>query len=128
MVSIGALSPHAIEKIKVYRWDRIIEKHEGPETWESVLKYYDPEFMVINGYNVLLPIVREHHGNITILRCIIGDHEQVLTIFLKDTTYSDDPEWEKFAAGFVAVCERVAEEDFFVAILYHEWFIIDDNP
>ena len=34
--------------------------------------------------------------------------------------YEDDP----FMAGFMAVCDRVVGEEFFLAILYHEWFVI----
>jgi hypothetical protein len=32
-----------------------------------------------------------------------------------------------FEAGFIAVCEKFPEEDFFVATLYHEWFIVDNS-
>jgi len=119
------MSPAVIAKIKSYRYDRILEKHEGPERWASVLQYYDPEFMVVNGYHVLLPIAREQHPNITILRCIVSHDGRTLTLFLKDTTYVTDPTDELFFAGRVAVCERVAGEEFFLAVLYHEWFIID---
>jgi hypothetical protein len=55
-MKLTGLSPETLEKIKPVRWDRIIEKHEGPEDWESVLKYYEPEFMMIEGHPVLLPI------------------------------------------------------------------------
>ena len=37
-MNLAELSPQTVDRIKAYRWDRIIEKHEGPETWESVLK------------------------------------------------------------------------------------------
>jgi hypothetical protein len=37
------LSSTALEKIQATRWDRIIKKHEGPERWESVLRYDDVE-------------------------------------------------------------------------------------
>lgn len=117
------LSPETMEIIKQYRWDRIIEKHEGPETWSSVLKYYEPEFMEIDGRHVLLPVGREHHPNITILRVIVSDDDKVLTIFLTDTTWYDDPFW----SGFVTVCEKLPGEDFYLATLYHEWMIIE-NP
>jgi len=128
-MKLSDLSPQTIEKIKSYQWDRIIEKHEGPEDWDSVLEFYNPEFMEVNGYHVLLPVARERHPNITILRCIVGDNGQALTLFLKDTTYvhDDTPEWEvMFMAGFVAICDKVPGEDFFIAILYHEWFIIEN--
>jgi hypothetical protein len=123
-MKLSDLSPQVIDKIKSYRWDRIIEKHEGPENWDSVLKYDNPEFMVVNGYNVLLPVGQDHHPNIIILRCIIGDNGRTLTLFLKDTTYVDNPDEEILRAGFVAICDKVPGEEFYVAILYHEWFII----
>ena len=105
-MKIADLSPEAIEKIKSYRYDRIIEKHEGPEDWRSMFLYYDLEFIEVNGYPVLLPIGHEHHPNITILRCITGDNGQSLTIFLKDTTYSPGPDDDMFFAGFLAVCDK----------------------
>jgi hypothetical protein len=27
--------------------------------------------------------------------------------------------------GYMAVCDRMAGKDFFLAILYHEWFVIE---
>ena len=118
-----------LDKIKAYRWDRSIEKHEGPESWASVLKYYEPDFMMIDGYPVLLPVPKEQHRNITILRCIVSQDEQTLTLFLKDTTYVDDiddPRMALFYAGFVAICDRIPGEDFYLTIFYHEWYIIDN--
>ncbi len=118
------LSPEAIAKIKTVRWDRIIEKHEGPERWKSVLRYTDPDFLMVDGHPVLLPIDKERHANITILRSIPSADGHTLTLFLKDTTYGDD--WDM--AGYMAVCDKVAGEDFFLAVVYHEWFIIEPNP
>ena len=115
------LSPETIDKIKLVRWDRIIEKHEGPEDWESVLRYFEPEFIEIEGRWVLLPVEKSHHANITILRLIWSADGNSITIFLKDTTYDDD----SFFSGFMAVCDRVKNENFFLAILYHEWFVIE---
>ena len=80
--------------------------------------------MSVKGYSVLLPIDRDHHPNITFLRCIVGDNGQTLTLFLKDTTFINDPE-DEMLAGFVAVCDKMPGEDFYIAILYHEWFIIE---
>ena len=123
----SSLSTTVLDQIKTWRWDRIIEKHEGPERWESTLRYGDPEFIKIAGYPVLLPVDREHHPNITILRCIASEDHRTLTIFLKDTTYVTDPRDEYFAAGYVAVCEQFPGQDFYVAILYHEWFMIENR-
>ena len=121
------LLPETIERIKSYRSDQIIEKHEGPESWSAVLRHYNPEFLEINGYDVLLPVSRDRHPNITILRCIVSDDGQSLTIFLKDTTYVPDPQHEMFYAGFVAVCDKFPGETFYLAILYHEWFIVENR-
>ena len=120
------LSPQTIDRIRAYRWDRIIEKHEGPETWSSVLKYHDPDFIMIDQYNVLLPVSKEQHPNITILRCSLADNGKMLVIFLKDTTFIENPENERFEAGFISICEAVPGENFFIATVYHEWFIIDN--
>ncbi|MBI4639650.1 MAG: hypothetical protein HY731_03090 [Candidatus Tectomicrobia bacterium] len=126
-MKLSDLSPTVIERIKSYRYDCIIEKHEGPERWASVLEYYEPEFMVINEYNVLLPIAQKRHSNIKILRCIVSDSGQTLTLFLKDTTNITDPRDELFFAGRVAICDKLEGEEFFLAILYHEWFIIENK-
>lgn len=115
------LSPKTLEKIQVVRWDRIIEKHEGPECWSSVLRYAEPEFIEVDGYPVLLPVDKSHHPNISIIRSIWSEDRNSLTLFLSDTTYDDDP----FCCGFITVCDRLIDESFLIAILYHEWFIIE---
>lgn len=40
------VSPEALEKVTSYRFDRFIEKHEGPERWDFFLEIYDVEFLV----------------------------------------------------------------------------------
>ena len=69
-----------------FRWDRIIEKHEGPEDWKYLLKDDYVDFLRVAGFDVLLPIDKEKHANITIDRCIASDDGKTLTIFLQDTT------------------------------------------
>jgi hypothetical protein len=127
MIQLKNLTKDTIDKIKSYRYDRIIEKHEGPEQWSSVIEYHNPDFIEIDKKPVLLPIDQEQHRNITILRTITDKEEKTITVFLKDTTYVEEPEDEWFMAGFVAICDKVLGEDFFIAILYHEWFIIDEH-
>ena len=70
--------------------------------------------------------LKEHHPNITILRHSVAGDGKMLVIFLKDTTFVDKPEDERFFAGFVSICEEMPGENFFIATLYHEWFIIDN--
>jgi hypothetical protein len=114
------LSPEVRERIKNSRYDESLEKHEGPWTWDSSLDYC--EFMQVGGRDVLLPVAREQHVNITILRRIVSSDNQSLTIFLQDTTYD-----EGVFAGRVAVCDRFEGQDFYVAVLYHECYIIENE-
>ncbi|MBC8152732.1 MAG: hypothetical protein H7Z72_07470 [Bacteroidetes bacterium] len=140
-MSIDDLSPETLERLKTSRWDRIIEKHEGPDSWEWQLRQpapddliyrmdpdYDPvaetpEFMSIGGHWVLLPVGRKHHANITILHHFLSEDHTKIVIYLKDTTFYDD--WS--SAGFMTICDR-QPDGFYVATLYHEWFIIDYDP
>uniref|UniRef100_A0A7C3PRZ7 Uncharacterized protein n=1 Tax=Oscillatoriales cyanobacterium SpSt-418 TaxID=2282169 RepID=A0A7C3PRZ7_9CYAN len=118
-MNLADLPEATLEKIKSVHWDSILEKHEGPGTWESVLQYSHPEFLLVGEHHVLLPIDVEHHSNITILRDILSIDRSSLTLFLQDTTYSQN--W--YDSGFLAVCDRL--ENFFIAIVYHEWFVIE---
>lgn len=120
-VRIADLSAETRRRIGRLRWDRIIEKHEGPADWRYLLEHDHVEFLTIEGYEVLLPVEKENHANITIRRVIPSADGQVLTIFLTDTTW-----FEGIFAGFMAVCERVPGEDWYIALLYHEWFVTDD--
>lgn len=125
-MEVSALSPETLDRLKSWRWDRIIEKHEGPLSWEDTFRYADVEFISIDGRDVLLPLDAEQHPNVTILRTIVSEDQQTLTIFLKDTTYVTNPEDEFFMAGFVAICDRFPGEAFYVAVVYHEWFIVEN--
>ena len=141
---LSDLPPETIAQLKTYRYDRIIEKHEGPEDWSWRLRDERPswapepvpgveddytpdpsEFLRIAGRDVLLPVGRSHHPNITVLRAIVSDDDKSLTLFLKDTTYVESAKEEFFSAGFLAICDRVPGERFYLAHVYHEWFILD---
>jgi hypothetical protein len=123
-MKVANLQPDVIERIKQIRYDRIVEKHEGPWDYAGDFRFRDPEFMQAGEWWVLLPVDGEQRPNITFLRTIISADGSVLTIFLHDTTYyGDDP----FSAGYVAICERFPGADFYVATVYHEWFIFE-NP
>ncbi|MGH2585805.1 MAG: hypothetical protein ACRDJE_12900 [Dehalococcoidia bacterium] len=124
-MKLSSLPDNVLDRLKAWRWDRIIEKHEGPWSWESTLGHGDVEFISIDGRDVLLPLHAEQRPNVTILRTIVSEDQQTLTIFLKDITYAD-PKYELFTAGFVAVCDKFPDQDFYVAILYHEWFIVEN--
>ena len=139
-MTLDSLSVPVLEKLKAIHYDRIIEKHEGPETWDWLVspspasdnialqmwRDYDevaetPEFLEIGGQWVLLLIGRKHHEKLTVLHFFFGEDRQKLVLYLKDTTYGED--WSD--AGFVAICDLFVPEAFYVATLYHEWFLID---
>ncbi len=124
-LKIADLTAEVLATIKTRRYDRMVEKHEGPESWESFFRYGDPEFLQVQGFDVLLPVEKEHHPNITILRVLVAEQRSALTIFLKDTTFLEEPGDEWFVAGFLAVCERMPGENFYIASVFHEWFIIE---
>lgn len=111
------ISPELRSRVSKFRWDRIIEKHEGPWDWKYDLKDDYVEFMRIGGFDVLLPVDKENHKNITIDRCIESRDGKTLTIFLHDRTY--DPGMDMLT-GYLAVCEKVPEQHWFIAIVYHE--------
>jgi hypothetical protein len=142
-MKIKELSPTILAALKDKRYDRIVEKHEGPETWDWQLPPseervkemtemyqhigYDfsedshAEFMHIAGVEVLLPIGSDHHENTTILHHFISEDRQKIVLYIKDTTYDDG----MFGAGFIAICDKYPNESFYIATMYHEWFIID---
>ncbi len=123
------LPQDVIEKIKALRYDQILEKHEGPWRWSSEFEYGNPEFLSLGGYDVLLPIEKEDHANITLLRTVISADGNMLTLFLKDMTHLADvpPEYHWVDAGRVAICEKISGQQFFVATFYHEWMIVENE-
>jgi hypothetical protein len=142
LMKVADLSELTRQKIAKVRWDSIIEKHEGPFDWEYVFdddpeplifenrpdlgvttrqQEDNPEFLVIDNRPVLLPIPLKHHPNIEIVRTIWSTDGNSVTIFLTDTTYGND--WSDI--GYLAVCDKVAGEEFWLAILYHEWFVLE---
>jgi len=118
VMKVLELPEEIVARIKRRRYDSIIEKHEGPWTWDWILEYC--EFLNLDNHQVLLPVDREHHPNILLLRCIASADNRSLTLFLADTTYDED-----VFSGRMAVCDKFEDEDFYLALLYHEWFITD---
>lgn len=115
------LTEAQLEKLSEKSCDWIVEKHEGPLPWKGrKLGWMEPQFMEIDGYDVLLPIERDQLANVEILRCFPSKGERALTIFLKNTTFYTDRD-----AGYLAVCERVPGEEWYTARVYHEWWMLD---
>jgi len=125
-MKLAELTPQVREKIAVLRYDWIVEKHEGPWSWSDGFQFHDFDFLDIDGHAVLLPIEKEQFPNVTILRVIESADGASLTIFLKNTTWVENPENEFLDAGFLAVCDKLDDENFYVAHVYHEWFILDE--
>ena len=129
---VADLTSEVVEQICTCDYDRIIEKHEGPESWDAIFRYgYNPEFIDVNGLAVLLPVDGERLANISVIRCIVSRDGDALTIFLKDTTlaeaYNVDPDKDIFYTGFMAFCEKFPGQEFYLATVYHEWFIVENE-
>ncbi len=143
-MKLADLSEATRQKISKVRWDSIVEKHEGPFDWGCVLdrdsvpdffvagtdlsrfarKIEDvPEFLIVDDRPILLPIPRKYHPNIEISRTIWSADGNSVTIFLTDTTFSTD----LFEIGYLAICDKVAGENFWLTILYHERFVIEPD-
>ena len=99
-MKIADLTAVQSEKIVGLFYDCIIEKHEGPHSWKSEIEYSNVEFLSIDNFQALLPLDVEHHANITILRCVSGQKNDVLTVFLKDTTHIENESDEFFKLVF----------------------------
>jgi len=123
-MKVAQLPADLRERIGRIRYDSFFEKHEGPWDWAGNFRYGSPEFLRLpDGHDLLLPIPEENHKNVTVLRFHVSADGSSITVFLKDTTHVVDPKIERFEAGRIAVCDRFAGHDFYVAILFHEWFI-----
>lgn len=114
------LSAETKARVSRVRWDRFIEKHEGPWDWQSWIEHGDAEFINAGGYDVLLPVEPEHHPNITIPRVIPSADGNSVTVFLKDTTWYGD---DDFSSGFFAIADRFPGESWYLTIVYHEWYL-----
>ena len=134
-MQIKNLRPVTLATIKKMRYDRIVEKHEGPETWNWLLDVegekkkelaefykkaggdYDPspnaEFMEVGGVDVLLSVASDHHPNMTILHHFFSEDRSKIVLYIKETTYYDDA----FASGFVAICNKFPNEEFYITTL-----------
>ncbi|HLL70802.1 MAG TPA: hypothetical protein VK363_05180 [Pyrinomonadaceae bacterium] len=116
-MKIADLSPEIADKLERCLYDQLINKHEGPETW-GILEDY--EFLKIGDFDVLLPIEKQHHPNIAFVKIIFSENKETLTLFFRDTTYKTGLFSER-----VAVCIKFEDENFLIAVLYHECFIIE---
>jgi hypothetical protein len=140
---LADLPQATLEAIAARDYDRFVEKHEGPWSWASYLPadadetsadeplaifpFQPAEFLRVGGHDVLLPVGQDQHPYISILHTIISEDGRYLTLFLRDRTlavryphYGEDP-----FDQFVAICLQLPGEDFFLALLYHQWLQVD---
>lgn len=120
-MEFSEISQAALEKIKQILFDRIYEKHGGSWKWSSWLEYDEREFIEMQSYDVLLPINKQHHINITPLRVIPSANAKTLTVFFEDTTYGGG---SRFDAGFLAICEKIADEGFTLRLFTMSGFLL----
>jgi hypothetical protein len=50
------LNPETVEKLKTRRYDRIVEKHEGPWDWKWQIEHGECEFLPVGNHFILLPV------------------------------------------------------------------------
>lgn len=120
---LSAVSPEAIRKIVTYRCDCYSGRHEGPESWEDILCSSKPQLTTIHDHQVLLPMSPEQFLRFRLLSCFVGDDGQVLTLFLDPVAGAPSPEEESFRTGYVCICYKVPEEDFFITVLFHRYYL-----
>src|SRR5687767_12673056 len=88
-MALADLRPETLETLRSWRYDRIIEKHEGPESWKSYLSYDEPTELEQDGRRVLLPISWDEPGEIIVLRWLVSQDESSITVFFKDMTLGE---------------------------------------
>lgn len=126
-MTIEDLAPEVRQKLEQVRYDDFDGKHEGP--WNLLVpdepSEEQPEFLLASGFWILLPRSHCQHLNITFERVIESRDGQVLTIFLRDTSFLDPGDVSIFSGYFVAICEKFPGQDFFVARLFHERYFVE---
>jgi hypothetical protein len=118
-------------------------KHEFYLSWRHFLvlpeprpTYYESseadlaDFLMLDGFAVLLPVARSHHPNIELIRLIPSADEQTLTLFLHDSyheSYFND-QWSA-RYGFLAIADRYQKFgcEFYLASYYHFSYLIGED-
>jgi hypothetical protein len=140
---ISDIPTETLNAIKKLRYDRILEKHEGPWTWESALKYDNACIVQFKNKNqtfveftVLMPFPEHHKAQIKTVFCADAEHEGVKTIFFTCPSLAgyDETETNLQWCGFCAVCREISipgtdwlenAAPFYVTVLLHETFLIE---
>jgi len=115
-MKLSELSEEVREKIKSHNWKKMVGTRESSSSsWEYILDFYNPELVDIEGYHVLLPMRKDRFSSQTIQRCIPSADGNTLTLSFQDLSYGDDSE-----PHFLAICDKLPGEDFFLTTTLYE--------
>ena len=127
-LKVADLTPEQLAKFSWWRCDQLYEKHESWGNWESDLQYNSGQFVDIGGKAVLLPHLPEDPSKLLVDDYSLSDDQRVITIFLRDYTFVDDPDnpdrWDDMSSGYVAICYQPQGESFYVAVVYHSRYVV----
>ena len=127
---LSDLSPETLARIKSWRFDRISRKARGPGILTDLFEWADLESDGPRRAPIRAPtgLRRTSIPNITVLRSYASPDGESITLFLKDTSlaryYSPDP-GAVLGQGSWPSADRV-EPDLYVAVVFHEWFIVEN--
>jgi len=120
MLSIKDLTKKQLIKLKSYSLDNLEENRH--EYFNSFITGSD--FLLIKNRPVLLPVPKKNHLNIKTIKIIISDNDHNAIIYLSDKTYYPQAA-RKMDTGYLAICERVTDEAYYITTFYHNWYYID---
>lgn len=142
--TIGDIPAPILERIKQLRYDRILEKHEGPWNWSSALKYGDACILSLTEKKadvigtVLMPFDERFLEDIEVTFCDtmpdgMGGGKLLLFFVCPSLAGYDNAEGRNRQwSGFCAVCNRIPiddesteYEDFYVTVMLHETFFLE---
>ena len=115
MRTVADLPPEVLKKIKKLAYDQFLEKHELYD-YEYLINHHlnDLVFIEAAGYYVLTPHSGSDYERITFHRCNVSKNEHMIILF-----YTLDTN-DGATVHLFAICERVPNEDIFVALVVHE--------
>lgn len=108
-------------------WRHFVTLPTGQSSFSEATEDDLAEFLVFEGYEVLLPVYRNHHPFIKLIRLIPSSDHQTLTLFIHDSFHQD---WfqDSWGAryGFLAIADRYQKFgcDFYIANYYHFSYLI----
>lgn len=136
-MKISKLTSSCIQYLQNCPLDILEEKHEKT-TWHYYLTEHtihvagvkselasvtcgiDVEFLHTNNLDILLPVPKANHGNITIKQCIVSEDKQGILLFLTDRTYYPDDDTQN---RYMAISKKIPECDGYICCLYHSTYL-----